>query len=152
MTELDREINDTIMREIGLEPNNKNQICDQDTGAVLRINDMNVIKAGCYGGRNTVEFDPHNNRKMMTDLFGYFLNKYEEETGRSALSYYNIDDKKGNKVELKLEDESTITSHAYKRDSLKYADIIMQLNGEDKDNIDLSKYDIDIPKGGIKRR
>lgn len=152
MTELDREINDTIMREIGLEPNKKNQICDQDTRVVLKINNQDVIKSGCYGGRNTVEFDPHNNRKMMTDLFGYFLNKYEEETGSSVLSYYNIDNKRGNKVELKLNDETTITSHSYKRDSLKYTDIIMQLNGESKENIDLSKYDVEVPKGGIKRK
>ena len=151
MNELDMEINDTIMREIGLEPDSKNRICDQDTGAKIQINGMSVVKAGCYGGKNSMEFDPHNNRKLMNDLFGYFLNKYEDETGESIMSYYNVDDVKGkNKIEVKLDDETTITSHSYKRDSLKYADIIMQMNGENKNNIDLSKYDTDLPKGGVK--
>ena len=139
MTELDKEVNNLIMQEIGLEVGRDQRIYDQDTGSSIRINGMDVIAPGCYAGHKAVEFDPHNNRKMMNQLFGYFLNKYSDETDIDVLSYYNVNTLDGEKIECKMSDNSTIRSKPYKRDSLKYTDIIMQLNGDNSE--DLNKYD-----------
>ncbi len=141
MNELDKEINIKIMQELGLEPNSDKQIIDQDTGMPIAINGMPVVAPGCYGGKNSIEFDPYNNKKMMNKFFGFFLDKYSCENDVDVLAYYNIDgqDNTGS-IECRLDDDSTLISKNYRRDSLKYTDIIMQLNGDT--NIDLNKYDI----------
>ena len=145
MTELDREINTIIMQEIGLEIGRNNKIYDQDTG----------VAPGFYGGRHAIEFDPHNNKKMRGQLFGYFLNKYADESGVEIPSYHNIDDKSKDSgfIECLIDEDGTlnpIRSKAYKRDSLKYTDIIMQLNGDN--SVDLSKYDQDVVKPTVKKK
>lgn len=155
MTELDREINTIIMQEIGLEIGRNNKIYDQDTGDAIRMNDMDLVAPGFYGGRHAIEFDPHNNKKMMGQLFGYFLNKYADESGVEIPSYHNIDDKSKDSgfIECLIDEDGTlnpIRSKAYKRDSLKYTDIIMQLNGDN--SVDLSKYDQDVVKPTVKKK
>ena len=149
MTEMEREINTLIMQEIGLEVGRDQKICDQDTGDVLRINGMDIVAPGSYCGKQSIEFDPYNNRKMMGQLFGHFLEKYSDETGVDALSYYNVDTGREAKVECRMSDDTVISSKAYGRDSLKYTDIIMQLNGGEAD---LSKYDVPQIKETIKRK
>lgn len=149
MTEMDREINNIIMQEIGLEVGENNKIYDQDTGDAIKINGLNVVAPGCYTGRQSIEFDPYNNRKMMTQMFGYFLDKNSEETGIDAISYYNIEESgKAGKVECKMSDNTVITSKEYLRDSLKYTDIIAQLNGGE---LDLSKFDVPQSNDIVKR-
>ena len=142
MNELDKEVNTIIMQEIGLDIGNGGKLYDQDTSMEIKINGMNVMAPGLYGGRQSIEFDPHNNRKMMSQLFGYFVNKYSEETDIDVLTYYNVDNRdklNTGKVECKMSNDQTITSDSYQRDSLKYADIIIQLNGGDPSC--LKKYD-----------
>lgn len=139
MTNKDLEINNLIMQEIGLEVDNCNRIIDQDTGAALAFKGMAVIAPGTYGGRNCIEFDPHNNKKMMSNLFGYFLDKHSEESDVDVLTYYNVDQGTKSAVECKLSDQTKITSKAYSRDSLKYTDIMIQLNGGTAPNFD--QYD-----------
>ena len=81
MNNLDKEFNTLIMQEIGLEIGDDDRIYDQETQNIIRMNGMDVMAPGCYGGRNSIEFDPYNNKKMMSQLFGYFIDKYSEETG-----------------------------------------------------------------------
>lgn len=149
MTDIEREINMLIMQEIGLEIRNDQKLYDQDTGDAIKVNGMDVMAPGCYGGRHAIEFDPYNNRKMMGQMFGYFLDKYSDETGVDALSYYNVDSGEDGRVECKMSDNELISSKPYTRDSLKYTDIIMQLNGG---GTDLSKYDIPQTKETVKRK
>lgn len=150
MNELEKEINIKIMQELGLEPNGNKQIIDQDTGMPIVINGMPVVAPGCYGGKNSIEFDPYNNKKMMNKFFGFFLDKISDENGVDVLAYYNIDGKNNTgSIECRLDDDSTLASKNYHRDSLKYADIIMQLNGDT--DIDLEKYDIIEEAASIKR-
>lgn len=150
MTDAEREINMLIMQEIGLEVRQNQRIYDQDTGDAIRLNGMDIVAPGCYGGRQAIEFDPFNNRKMMGQMFGYFLEKYSDETDVDVLSYYNVDAGANGRVECKMSDNTMITSKPYARDSLKYTDIIMQLNGEG--DTDLSKYDIPQVKETVKRK
>lgn len=132
-------INNIIMQEIGLEVGPRKRLFDQDTGAAIRINDMDVVAPGCYGGKRAIEFDPYNNRKMMNQLFAYFMEKQAEETGNELVTYYNI----GDRIECRMRDNRLIRSRPYIRDSLKYADIIIQLNGGSTE--ELSAYDQLIP-------
>lgn len=140
MTELDLEVNTILMREMGLEIGNGNRIVDQDTGLAINIRGMGLMAPGCYGGSGAMEFDPHNNNRLMRQLFGYFLNKYSDECDIDVMTYYNVGNGDKTCVECKMDNNSTIRSKPYLRDSLKYADIIIQLNGEESP--DLSKYDI----------
>lgn len=128
MNQKDLEINNLIMQEIGLEIGIGNKIIDQDTGAALAFKGMTVIAPGCFS-HNAIEFDPHNNKKMMSNLFGYFLDKHSEESDVDVLAYYNVDHGNKSAIECKLSNQTCITSKPYTRDSLKYADIIIQLNG-----------------------
>ena len=85
----------------------------------------------------------------MAQMFGYFLDKTSEETGVDVISYYNIEESgKTGKVECKMSNNTVITSKEYLRDSLKYTDIIAQLNGGE---IDLSKFDVPQSKDTFKR-
>lgn len=142
MNELDKEINSLIMREVGFEIGPGNKIYDQDTGMPVRINGMDVIAPGGYVNRQrSMEFDPYNNIRMMNYVFNYYIGKQSEESGSEVVTYYNKEDSiDGGKIECRMDDNSLITSNKYKRDTLKYTDIIMQLNGED--NPDLARYDI----------
>lgn len=150
MNATDKEINTLIMQEIGLEVGSRQRIYDQDTGAVIKINGMDVVAPGSYCGNKAMEFDPHNNRKMMSQLFGLFLEKYSEETDIDVLIYYNVDDVDSkSKIECVLSNNEVITSKPYTRDSLKYTDIIMQLNGGDAG--DLTKYDTIPTKETVKK-
>lgn len=151
MKEKDLEINSKIMQEIGLEVGQGHRIIDQDTGVGITFRGMELVAPGTYGGPNTVEFDPYNNKKMMNLLFGYFLNKHSEESDVTVTTFYSIDDNKTNKgsIECKMSDMSKITSHQYLRDSLKCADIIMRLNGDEDPN--LSEYDTEQVEPSVRR-
>ena len=150
---MDKEINNIIMQEIGLGVGDNHKIYDQDTGFELAIGGSSLVEPGYYGGRNTIEFDPHNNRKMMVQMFEYFLRKHSSETDIDTLAYYNVspaatDAANGEYIECRMSDDSFIKSRSYKRDSLKYTDIIMQLNGE---SVPLDQYDTPVVKPTIKR-
>lgn len=149
MENLDKEINTLIMREMGLEVGPGHHIYDQDTGMEIKINGMNVMAPGYYGGHQSIEFDPHNNRKLMGHLFGYFLEKYSDETDEDIIAYYSVDNGNNGRVECRTSNNELITSKQYLRDSLKYTDIIMQLNGETNTD-ELKKYDIPQTKPVIK--
>lgn len=145
----DKEINTLIMQEIGLEVGPRQRVYDQDTGAAIRINGMDIVAPGCNGGRQAVEFDPYNNRKMMGQLFSHFLEKYAEETDVDCQTFYNVDSGTNGKVQCRLSDNTILTSKPYQRDSLKYMDIIMQLNGDASP--DLEKYDVLPDKETVKK-
>lgn len=149
MNEFDKVVNALIMREVGLEIGDDKKIYDQDSGMPIKINGVEVVAPGSYSSRCTIEFDPYNNRKQMGQIFNYFINKQYEEGGREVLAYYNKDDTpQGGKVECKLDDDTVITSEKYGRDTLKYTDIIMRLNGDE--NPDLKQYDVPMTRDTIK--
>ena len=150
MNNSDIEINNLIMREIGLEVGPRNRIYDQDTGMEIRINGMDVVAPGCYGGRQSIEFDPYNNKKMMNQFFSYFLDKRSEETDIDVLAYYNVGNGEKSQVECRMSNNEKISSGKYIRDSLKYTDLMIQLNGDVPQ--DLSKYDSPIEYNTVKKR
>lgn len=140
MNQLDTEINNIIMQELGLEIGIGNRIVDQDTGGAIRFKGKDVMAPGFYNGRS-IEFDPINNGKMMNSLFNRFLETHSEESDVYVSAFYSIDE--SNCIECRMSDQTSIKSRSYDRESLKYADIIIQLNGGRSS--DLSKYD-EVPK------
>ena len=159
MTDFDKKINSIIMQELGLEVGPSQRIYDQDTGDILQINGTEIVAPGTpinnsikCGQPMMTEFDPYNNRKMMNQLFAYFLDKISDETDQDVVTYYNIDGSSPNtgRVQCKMSDNSTITSGEYKRDSLKYTDIIIQLNGGNADDLDLKDFDTPMTQESIK--
>lgn len=140
MNQLDTEINNIIMQELGLEVGIGNRIVDQDTGDAIRFRGKDVVAPGFFNGRS-IEFDPVNNGRMMNSLFGKFLENHSEESDVYVSTFYSIEE--SNCVECRMSDQSSIRSRSYDRDSLKYADIMIQLNGGRSS--DLSRYD-KVPK------
>lgn len=139
------------MHEIGLEVGTAYKIYDQDTGEALKFDGADIVAPGHYRGRQTIEFDPYNNRKMMGCLFGHFLNKHAEEVGEDsyAVSFYNVDDSSdGGRIECKFGNNSKVRSERYTRDSLRYTDVIIRLNGGTPD---LKKFDVPIERSTVKR-
>ena len=151
MNAKDKEINRIIMNEIGLEIGSDNKIYDQDTGEQITIGGISLRAPDTYGGKDSMEFDPHNNRKQMRNLFEYFLEKnseLEEEPG--VVNYYDKDNNgTTGKVECRRVDNTLITSKSYMRDSLKYTDIMIQMNGGDAD---LDRFDTPIVKETVKKK
>lgn len=151
MNDKEKKINNIIMQEIGLEVGQASRIIDQDTGMALKINGHDVVAPGYFRGRQSAEFDPYNNRKMMGHLFGYFLEKHADETGVSVVTFYDVPSDEPDKGSIKcvLNDNTTIQSGNYMRDGLKYADIIVQLNGGEINSF--QDYDAPIEKPAINK-
>ena len=147
MNQLDTEINTIIMQELGLEVGLGIKITDQDTGDAIRFRGKDVVAPGFFNGRS-VEFDPINNPKMMNSLFNRFLESHSEESDTYVSTFYPIES--SNCIECRMSDQTSIRSKSYDRECLKYADIIIQLNGGRSS--DLSKYD-EVPKPtAVKKR
>ena len=77
----------------------------------------------------------------MNSLFNRFLETNSEESDVYVSTFYPIDS--SNCIECRMSDQTSIRSKSYNRDSLKYADVMIQLNGGRSS--DLSKYD-EVPK------
>lgn len=136
-----------LMSEIGLDIDETNHIVDQDTGSSLQFNGKNLIfidnpMQRINKRRNDIPFNPIESPKLMNHLFSYYINKIHEEDGRYINIYYPVQEPGNRKGCIELKEETTnttIRSNEYSNDCLKYMDLILQLNGND-DN-DLSDYD-----------
>lgn len=145
-------INKIIMQEIGLGVDNYQKIIDQDTRETLLFKEKNMKYSSQNNvliGRNDMIFDPINNRFLMMSLFDHFATKIEEEDGKYISIYYDVNGENGSALEAVVDGEK-ITSDYYNNDSLKYLDIIMQLN--DAENISLKQYDKEIPQDKGKKK
>lgn len=135
----DKELSDILMREIGLDIDSNQCIIDQDTGIPLEYNGKKIVYEG-NRSKTSVPFDPLNNTKMMSHLFSYYTEKVAEEDGRYFSAFYQVNDS-ATKNHLEAKDESSglvIKSEPYVNDTLKYADLILKINGVE---MDLSKKD-----------
>lgn len=147
MNQIDKEINEIIMNEMGLDIGLESRIYDQDTMRPIEVNGMKVMAPGVYGGKQSVEFDPYNNRKQMSYLFSYYTKKFAEENGKEVIASYAVDDDNGKgKIECRLENNEIISSGSYQRDTLKYADMIMKMNGDPNPSQTIAKYDVPFEK------
>lgn len=130
-------INKIIMREIGLGVDNSQKVIDQDTREILNFKEKN-IKYSSQGDinitKNDILFDPTETKNLINSLFNHFTKKIESEEGTYVSLYYDIPSPKGIALEAVVDGEK-LTSAFYKNDTLRYLDIIMQINGADKSGL-----------------
>lgn len=164
MDEKDIEINTRLMEEFGLEQGIRRRIYDHETGDIRLMKGKEIVAPGAIPGKNTLEFDPINNTRMMNFFFGSYIQAMEEEDllGGSVMSYSVIPSKSPGKIKavLKINPEDgspikEITSKPYKNETSCMADLVCRINGDNE--VDMSEYDIDrrrnpLQKAAIKPR
>lgn len=143
-----------VMDEIGLYADPNGRVVDQQTDTALQIKGKNLkfpIDESVKIGRNEIEFDPLNNQTLANSLFGFYLsNRFNEDGSKYISSYATVADnanKAKGTLEVKVGPEVMVSGEYY-RDSVKYVDMIMRMNGDS--NANLNRFDmpmIDKKKG-----
>lgn len=134
-------INKIIMNEIGLGVDDHQKVIDQDTREILKFKDKNIKYSSQNSvvlTKNDILFDPFEAKNLMNCLFDHFTKKIEQEDSKYVARYYDLSSEDGTALEAIVNGEK-VTSDYYNNDSLKYLDVIMQLNGSD--DINLKQYD-----------
>lgn len=158
MEDKDIEINTRLMEEFGLEQGIRRRIYDHETGDIRLMKGKEIVAPGAIPGKNTLEFDPINNTRMMNFFFGSYIQAMEEEDllGGSVMSYSVIPSKSPGKIKavLKINPEDgspikEISSKPYKNETSCMADLVCRINGDD--DVDMSEYDIDRRKNPLQK-
>lgn len=129
-----------VLDEIGLEFTPDNRLIDQDTRQLLLYQSQPIVKNPSH--RNYHRFDPLTNPKFMSFLFAYFSNKLkiEQNICVNVVYYKVIKNSRNSPLAIKVDGGREYVSRIYSLETLKYLDLICQLNGGM--NVDLSQYDI----------
>ena len=158
MDEKDIEINTRLMEEFGLEQGIRRRIYDHETGDIRLMKGKEIVAPGAIPGKNTLEFDPINNTRMMNFFFGSYIQAMEEEDllGGSVMSYSVIPSKAPGKIKAVLKinpDDGSpikeISSKPYKNETSCMADLVCRINGDTE--VDMSEYDIDRRKNPLQK-
>lgn len=158
MEDKDIEINTRLMEEFGLEQGTRRRIYDHETGDIRLMKGKEIVAPGAIPGKNTLEFDPINNTRMMNFFFGSYIQAMEEEDllGGSVMSYSVIPSKAPGKIKAVLKinpDDGSpikeISSKPYKNETSCMADLVCRINGDD--DVDMSEYDINKRKNPLQK-
>lgn len=158
MEDKDIEINTRLMEEFGLEQGIRRRIYDHETGDIRLMKGKEIVAPGAIPGKNTLEFDPINNTRMMNFFFGSYIQAMEEEDllGGSVMSYSVIPSKAPGKIKAVLKinpDDGSpikeISSRPYKNETSCMADLVCRINGDTE--VDMSEYDIDRRKNPLQK-
>lgn len=161
--ELSNRFTAKILEEIGLEIGPYGSVVDQDTGLSLQFNGKN-LKTGSGDSPARIHlsdilFNPIGDLKQMRNLFSYYIKKEEAENpNRVSGMFFQLprnDGETSGAMVLQYTDKDEgllkeIQSKKYCNESLCYADLMMQYNGEE--NVDLSEYDFPIETVSKKRK
>lgn len=146
--------NEYVMMEIGLAFNpNDQRVIDQDNGTYLTAarKFMSGKPRADMLSSDEQLFDPLHNIKQMQLLFGYYASKLQAESGLYIDTVYVTNEIPATeespiryslaiKVIKPSAERIELISLPYVNESVKYADLISQLNGGR--NVNLSQYDI----------
>lgn len=151
MDELSLKFNRMMMEEMGIEVGDRQRLYDQDNGQLLQFEGKDLVAPGASSGREAQEFDPYNSTRMMAQMFTYYTDKLAANGEADEYNViYNVDLGNGKgRVEMKNDDD-TMVSGVYQRDQCKYADLILQLNGDENPN--LKEFDIPKVRESVKRK
>ena len=139
---MNSEFNLLVLAEIGLDIDEYGNIIDQDNYNQLSYRGK-AFTAKVPAQKGQVVFDPLRDQKQMNSLFMYFIDKLGREEERYVTSYYTNGTPNKNvksSIGLVIDDGVKLNSGNYYNDSLKYMDLIIQLNGKVVGN--LSIFDI----------
>lgn len=142
------ELNDLVIREIGLELDSQYNIIDQDTGSQLQINGKLIkyyfgteLKQGDpgYYNNNDKIFDCVHDPYLMNFLVSYYIEKIkQEEPDLYIYSYHPVLDKITNRSALEFKGNFNAITRFYSNECLKFIEGLFLLSG---DSLDLSEYD-----------
>lgn len=141
MDHLSMKFNKMIMEEVGLEVGEGSRIYDQDTGDLVQIEGKDLVAPGAPSNRETQEFDPYNSTRMMSQIFGYYAKKVADSGEAPEYGVmYNVDCGNGKGYVTMMNDDEKLVSKPYSREQCKYADLILQINGDE--DPDLKEFDV----------
>lgn len=142
-----------VMQELGLETTPDGKCYDPETGTVLSYKDkpLKFANENTFVRKGEALFDPLSNPNMMNQLFSYYTTRLNEEDGRYIELYYqDSGSKDSSKGVIKCREGQTIhSSGEFYNDSVKYADLIAELNGDI--GKDFSKFDAPIKPKDTKK-
>ena len=155
-----QELNNLVLREVGLDLDHQYNVVDQDTGIQLQINGK-LIKY--YFGADVNPDSNVNGDKildavrdsyLMNFLVGYYIEKIKEEIPDLYIySYHSINDRYSPRTALEVKGNLNFRTRYYFNDCLKYIEALYRLTGGD---IDLTEYDMMISeydkKNGVKKK
>lgn len=141
------ELNYYVLNELELEINPTGNLYDANRNEILSFNGL-LIKASVdpnninYAGQGEIELDLINNVRLVTVLFGRFIEQ-KQEAGMPFLSWITeerIDDTemKFTNITVKHDTYNSTTSEFYHNKCLKFLDMIFRLNEED---VELHNFD-----------
>ena len=141
------ELNYELLSQLEMNVRHDGTIFDPTTNNILAFNGM-IIKASIkpneihYAGQGEIEFDILNNVRMITTLFGTFLDR-KIKSGMQFRSYYpeerlEGEDIKSSSLTVKFDDYNSITTPFYHNKCLKFIHMIYALEEE---LVDLSNFD-----------
>lgn len=149
--DLANKFTEQLMNEIGLEIGECGTVVDQDTGLSLQFNGKTLkYSHGDQPPRVHLSdslLNPIGDLKQAKNLFSYYLRKEElEQTERTPGMFFSVPQQEEKCcVVLQYTDENgalhEFQSKAYNNESVCYADLIMQYNGEE--NVNLEEFDFD---------
>lgn len=120
--------NNLILREVGLEMDSNGTLVDQDSLTIFSFKGKAIQIMNINNG--DIEYDPYNNNKLMRCIFEFFTHKIKEETGVDVSAFYLTNTAMNTPGQGMAEtDEGHVESALYKLDCLKYAELILRLNG-----------------------
>lgn len=154
-------LNRDLLCTMGLGVDNNQTIFDQDSRIPLKFQDKSIKismdpNKPVYITNCDIKFDPINksNIRLMTTLFGLFLDK-EQECGdiSQVLSFYTEDINSSapgtenpeikTRLIVKCINEMYVTNY-YTNKCLMYCDAILRIGGNFGINSDMTRFDIDI--------
>ena len=156
------DLNYEFLKELSISvlPNGSLMYQNDDTGEqrLLQMDKKNIIASIDpnnihYAGPMDISFDILNDIRLMTVLFGFYLDRKQEE-GMSFLSYFAEEeirtlrpnprsvktyDIKYTALTVKYTTSNSITSHYYHNRCLKFIDMIFTM---EEDEVDLTIFDV----------
>lgn len=139
-----RELNDLVLKEVGLDIDRYYNVVDQDTGIQLQINGKLIkyyfgSEMGSYLTSDEKILDVGHDPYLMNFLVSYYIEKIkEEDEDLYIFSYHSIYDKIINKSALEFKGSINLKTRFYTMDALKFIEGLFRLTGSD---IDLTEYD-----------
>lgn len=141
-----QELNDMVMRKIGLDLDRQYNIIDQDTGIQLQLNGK-LIKYYFGSEINNPDsnvdgdkiLDSMRDSYLMNFLVAYYIGKLKyEDPDLYIYSFHPINDRFSERTALEFKGSINLKTRFYYNDCLKFIEGLYRL---DNDDIDLSEYD-----------
>ena len=142
-----------LFLEIGLSINNEQYIYDQDTGIVLTYKDKRIkysFNNIVYGGSNDIVFDPSTNYDLIVKLFGYYIEKENQDNDIGYIAHFTEPEETGKvfvaenerfrqRLVIKTKSGDIATQYYYNL-YLSYIEAIFIISGNTE--YDLSNFDV----------